>query len=243
LAALSGAVRAARALVAAGRSGAGAVRAFALPQRCPGCGEPAPPEAVLCAACRARIPPLSSPLCARCLLAGRAPEGCHRHPAFRVFAPWQLDDHAAAIVHALKYGGRPGIARGLGAALAAAVPVSARATDLVLEVPLHPARERERGYNQAARLADALAAAIAAPRLAGALARTRRTRPQVSLGEQARRANVSGAFAVLDPGLLHGRRVLIVDDVMTTGATLEACLTQLAAAGAKAAGVALAWTP
>lgn len=214
---------------------------FVLPQRCPGCGESARPESVLCAACLARVPGLTEPLCAHCLLEGREPFPCARHPYRRVFSPWQYDERAAAVVHALKYGARPRIAAGLGPLLAGAVPPAWRAADLVLEVPLHPARMRERGYNQAASLADALAEALAIPRQPEALRRIRATPPQARLGESARRRNVRGAFAVRHPARLAGRRVLIVDDVLTTGATLDACLAELADAGAKAAGVALAW--
>jgi ComF family protein len=192
---------------------------FALPQRCPGCGAPG----------------------ARCLAAGREPWGCRRHRAFAVFAAWVYDERAAAVVHALKYGDRPALATPLGDALAAAVPGAWRRPDLVLEVPLHAARMRERGYNQASLLADTLAESLGAPRLEAALRRTRATRPQAKLGESARRANVAGAFEVTGARRLAGRRVLVVDDVMTTGATLEACLAALDGAGAKAAGVALAW--
>jgi ComF family protein len=224
------------------RSLSRAALGFALPQRCPGCGEPAMARRVLCASCRALIPRLRVPLCARCLAAGREPSGCTRHAGFKVFTPWIFDDYAAQVVHALKYGGRPSLAAPLGRTLGGAVPATWLRPDLVLEVPLHPARERERGYNQAAELADALAGVLGAPRLPGALARVRATPPQAKLGEAARRRNVAGAFAVARRSGLAGRRVLVVDDVMTTGATLEACLDVLGRAGAHAAGVTLAWT-
>ena len=224
------------------RSLSRAALGFALPQRCPGCGAPATARRVLCPACRALIPRLRTPLCARCLAAGREPSGCTRHAGYSVFTPWVFDEYAAQVVHALKYGGRPSLATPLGRTLGAAVPVAWRRPDLVLEVPLHPARERERGYNQAAALADALAGVLGAPRLPGALARIRATPPQARLGEAARRANVLGAFVVGRRAGLAGRRVLVVDDVMTTGATLEACLDVLGMAGAQAAGVTLAWT-
>lgn len=213
---------------------------FALPQRCPGCGVPAGASDVLCAPCRARIPALHEPLCARCLVQGREPVLCRRHRGFEVFAAWVYDERAAAVVHALKYGERPALAQPLGATLAAAVP-HGRRVDLVLEVPLHPARLRERGYNQAAVLADGLADTLGAPRLADALARTKPTPPQARLGPEARRRNLAGAFRAVRPQRLQGRRVLLVDDVMTTGATLEACLETLRDSGADAAGVALAW--
>lgn len=218
-----------------------ALAAAVLPQRCPGCASPAGPERLLCDACAARIPRLRVPLCARCLVAGREPAACARHAGFAVYTPWLFDERAAAVVHALKYGDRPGLAAGLGAELASAVPASRRRPDLVLEVPLHPARLRERGYNQSAELADALADALGAPRWPGALRRVRATAPQARLGPAARRANLAGAFAAERPGRLRGRRVLLVDDVVTTGATLDAALAALHDAGARAAGVALAW--
>ncbi len=225
--------------------GAAAARArdlleFALPQRCPGCGVPADPARLLCAACRERIPRLDIPLCARCLAAGRPGAGCGVHPGFAVVAPWLYDERAARIVHALKYEGRPALARALGPELARALPPGA-APDLVVEVPLHPARRRERGYNQAGALADAVAESIAAPRLAGALSRVRATRAQARLGPAERRRNLAGAFRAGRPAALEGRTVLLVDDVMTTGATLEAALAELAAAGAVAGGLVLAW--
>jgi len=212
-----------------------------LPQRCPGCGVPAAASRLLCGSCAARIPRLRAPLCARCLAREREPSGCRRHRGFSVHAPWLFDERAAAVVHALKYHDRPGLAASLGAELAAGLPAGLRRPDLVLEVPLHAARLRERGYNQSAELADALAEALAAPRLPGALRRVRATPPQARLGPAARRANLAGAFAIERAARLRGRRVLLVDDVITTGATLDAALEALHDAGAVAAGVVLAW--
>lgn len=212
-----------------------------LPQRCPGCGEPADAARLLCDGCASRVPRLRAALCARCLVEGRDPSGCARHRAFAVFAPWLFDERAAAMVHALKYQDRPGLAASLGAEMAAALPAALRRADLVLEVPLHSARLRERGYNQSSALADALAEALGAPRLEGALRRVRATEPQARLGPARRRANLAGAFAIERPARLRGRRVLLVDDVITTGATLDAALAALHDAGAIAAGVTLAW--
>lgn len=214
--------------------------AFALPQRCPACGAEAGAERLLCAGCHARIPRLSTALCVRCLAAGREAVGCLAHPGFVARAAWIYDESATLVVHALKYGERPGLAEALGEEMARTLPPGYR-PDLVLEVPLHRTRRRERGYNQAAVLADSLAAAVAAPRLPGALTRVRATKVQARLGPAERRANLAGAFRVQRPAALAGRSVLIVDDVLTTGATLEACLVPLHAAGARAMGVALAW--
>jgi ComF family protein len=100
-------------------------------------------------------------------------------------------------------------------------------------VPLAPGRLRERGYNQAALIAQSLALVtmLPAPQLA-ALSKVRETRPQVGLSRAARRQNVRGAFACLAPHLVQQRRCLLIDDVMTTGATLEACAEALVQAGA-----------
>lgn len=213
---------------------------FALPQQCPGCGLPARADVMLCEGCRARIPRLETALCTRCLATGREGPGCRSHPGFQAWAAWVYDERAALVVHALKYGDRPGLAAALGADLARALPPDYR-PDLVIEVPLHPARQRERGYNQAAALAEAVAASLATPRLAGAIQRVRPTRAQARLGPGERRRNLAGAFRVVCPARLEGRSVLLVDDVLTTGATLESALGALASAGARGAGLALAW--
>lgn len=216
---------------------------FTLPQRCAGCGGAGEPARVLCAPCEARIPRLSTALCARCLVRGGDGSPCARHANRAVFAPWLNDERATAVVHALKYGDRPALARPLGVIMAAAVPPAWRRGTLVTEVPLHPARRRERGYNQAELLAASLADELGAPHVPGLLRRVRATPAQARLGGLERRRNLAGAFVASRPGWLADRRILVVDDVLTTGATLDACLGTLAGAGAKVAGVALAWTP
>jgi ComF family protein len=134
------------------------------------------------------------------------------------------------------------VARAAGAGGAAGVAgAEGRRPDLILEVPLHEARRRERGYNQAGVLADELSVRIGVPRLAEALERVRPTRPQARLGAAERRAQLAGAFRARRPETLEGRNVLIVDDVLTTGATLEACFEVLLDAGAHPTGVTLAW--
>ena len=213
---------------------------FALPQRCPGCGDEAESARLLCDACHAAIPRIAMPLCARCLARGAEPVGCGRHPGRAVWPAWVYDERAARVVHALKYQGRRGLAAGLAAELARVAPPAPRA-DLVMAIPLHSARRRERGYNHAGLLAEALSVHIGVPLLEGAIERTRDTRPQARLDPRSRRANVAGAFRVGRPGWLEGRTILLVDDVVTTGATFEACLESLALAGARATGLALAW--
>lgn len=213
---------------------------FAWPQRCPGCSALADPRLFLCDRCLERIPLLDTALCVRCLAAGSDGSPCTRHDGYKAHARWIYDEHAALIVQALKYEERPGLAKVLGHRMASALPPGYR-PDLVIEVPLHPVRLRERGYNQAALLADAVAAAIGAPRPARALRRVRPTKTQALLGPAERRRNLDGAFRLADAGAWKGRSVLLVDDVLTTGATLEACLAPLNAARADATALALAW--
>jgi ComF family protein len=228
------------ALVRAIAGRAGDLEAFALPQRCPGCGAVAEPARSLCDACWVRIPPISFALCASCLVRGREPVGCLRHPHAQVWPALVYDERAALLVHALKYGGRPGLAGALAERLARALP-AALAPDLVTGVPLHAARRRERGYNQAWLLAERLAAHLGVPALEHVLERVRPTAAQARLDPPGRRGNVAGAFRVAESPRYRGRRVLVVDDVLTTGATLEACLDALAVAGARPVGATLAW--
>ena len=216
------------------------VAAFVFPQRCPGCGAAAPAERVLCPRCWTAVPGAGLVLCAHCLRREREPVGCAGHDGFRVGVAWVYDERAALVIGAFKYAGRTDLAAPLAAELARA-PLAVARPDLVTEAPLHPARRRERGYDQAALLAAALAIRLGAPHLPGALERTRATPAQARLGGRARRANLAGAMRVRWPDALRGRRVLVVDDVITTGATLEACLMALEGCGAKAAAVAVAW--
>jgi ComF family protein len=130
------------------------------------------------------------------------------------------------IVHALKYDGRPTIARHLGRVMRRAGAEVLTGADLVVPVPLHRSRERARGFNQARRLARHLGL----PML-DAMVRTRKTASQADLPASRRYANVRDAFAWRG-GDLDGLTIVVVDDVSTTGATLNACAAALLAAGA-----------
>lgn len=212
-----------------------------MPQRCPACGVPADPARLLCDACIARLPALRDAVCARCLRDGDRPDGCLRHPGDRVHPAWIYDERVAAIVHALKFGGRPGLARAHAGAMVSALPARAHRAELVTSVPLHATRRRERGYDQAACLGEALADAIGAPFVPDLLRRVRATRAQSGLGTDERRRNVHGAFVAGRPAWIEGRQVLLVDDVVTTGATLAEALAALRAAGARTTAATLAW--
>lgn len=138
-------------------------------------------------------------------------------------------------VRVFKYAGREALARPLAGFLASVVRrPELKGIDLLVPVPLHFIRKHARGYNQAELLARALSADIGVP-VADVLCRRRWTRPQAGLHREARRRNVAGVFAVRSSGAerLRGGRVLLIDDVCTTGATLEACARALRAAGAR----------
>jgi ComF family protein len=139
-------------------------------------------------------------------------------------------------LHQLKYSGERRLATPLGAALAARWRAAGASGELLVPVPVHAERARRRGYDQAVLLATEASLQLGMPWLA-ALERTRRTAPQFDLGRRARRTNVAGAFAMRGPSQaarIEGRWVVLVDDVMTTGATLVACAEALYGAGAMA---------
>ncbi len=106
-------------------------------------------------------------------------------------------------------------------------------SDVLVPVPLHPRRLRERGYNQAALLARELGRRTGRPHGERVLVRRKDTAPQAGLSAAARRRNVAGAFAVRQKGFIAGRVVTLVDDVLTTGATAYACARALREAGAR----------
>jgi ComF family protein len=141
-------------------------------------------------------------------------------------------------LHALKFRGQRALAVPLGALLVEATRAGlpGGAPQLLVPVPLHPRRERERGFNQAALLARRVGRAWGCAVRGDVLVRTVATRSQTELDAAARRANVRDAFRARRSALVEGRHVVLVDDVLTTGATLSECARCLRAAGAAAVG-------
>jgi len=133
-----------------------------------------------------------------------------------------------------KFGGVARLARPLGALLAdyADPEFPFSAVDLIIPVPLHPRRLRERGFNQSLLLARQVGKRRSIPLNFTALHRTRQTQPQTQLSGAERRKNVRGAFEVRQAEVVGGKRILLVDDVFTTGATVQECASVLGEAGA-----------
>ncbi len=134
-------------------------------------------------------------------------------------------------IHALKYEGKRRYALPLATRLALALAQTDYHADAVIALPLHAERLAWRGYNQSALLAEALAAHLKLPYLPNAVDRIQKTLPQVGLNRRQRAANVANAFQAA-PDQVRGLHLLLVDDVATTGATLEACAAALKEAGA-----------
>jgi ComF family protein len=204
---------------------------------------PYPARGPVCQSCWDAICSFTPPLCRRCgdplpswrvisVEAGVCPR-CRRRPSALTEsrAIGAYDGSLRAIVHAFKYGGCRSLARGLGARLRESASGLLGHADIVVPVPLHRSRRRGRGFNQARELARHLGLS-----LVDALRRTRATPSQTDLPAAARHGNVRDAFALArrqpwrQP--VEGLRIVLVDDVSTTGATIEACARVLRAAGA-----------
>lgn len=141
-------------------------------------------------------------------------------------------DCLQSAVHALKYDSAHDVAALLAERLQDALSTTDWQPDVAIPVPMHADRLAERGYNQAQRLTQALGELIDLPTQDDLLVRTRATRTQVGLDREERLQNVSGAFALHPSADIHGKTILIVDDVLTTGATLVGCADTLLKAGA-----------
>jgi ComF family protein len=218
-----------------------------LPPRCAGCGSSVTEAATLCPDCWSAIEFLSSPACQRCaypfefeVTGATLCAACRASPPVfdRARAVLRYDEGSRDMLLAFKHADRTDLAPIFGRWLARAGAELLAEADLVTPVPLHWSRLFARRYNQAALLAKR--AAIEANRLflPDVLNRRRRTPPQHS-SRAARARNVAGAFAVAARrrDAVEGRRVLLVDDVRTTGATLDSCARALKAVGAKGVDV------
>lgn len=203
----------------------------------------APAAGPVCAACWSGVGPVVPPLCATCgdplaswrvltVAEGRCARCRRRPPAFDIArAAGGYDGSLRRIIHAFKYEGRRSLGRPLAAMMHDRASEVLDGADVAVPVPLHPWRRLRRGFNQAEELARHLGLPVRR-----VLRRSRATRPQTGLRPAERRRNVRRAFELAwfaAPGDVRDRCVVLVDDVRTTGATLDACALVLKAAGAR----------
>jgi len=216
------------------------IQDWLLPRLCPACGDPAGVGRELCPGCEQSLPVLHH-ACPRCAIPYEHPDAhgecgtCQKHPpAFaHTVALYRYAPPVDHFIRALKFHRQLGLARLLGEQLARRLAQETARPDLIMPVPLHNARLRERGYNQALEIARPLARALGVPLDFRSLVRVRATAPQTGMTVAARRKNLRAAFALRDDTAVQNLRVALVDDVMTTGSTVQAAAQCLRAAGAK----------
>lgn len=197
---------------------------FILPEVCHSCRKSAAePPYPICRRCRAEI--FSSPSC---------PLATSKH----ITGIWSCRPYSGALrecIREFKYRGARRMTTLFSDLLnsyALENDLRSGETDVIVPVPLHPSKLRERGYNQAGLIAEILPGTFAAPALHRALLKIKSTCPQMGLTREMRLENLKGSFAVVDKTRLMGKTVLLTDDVMTTGATLETCAEELLRSGA-----------
>ena len=209
------------------------------PPHCAGCNRSG---TILCTSCIAKFGPVPPSSCQSCGRAILEPDivcrMCHKGPA-RLHGLWAVssfEEPLRSCIHALKYEGNVRLAEPLGLLLAQRFSRTMLGADAMVAVPLHSDRQKERGYNHAQLLAEVCAKRAGVPFHEHMLVRHRATLPQVGLSMKERYLNISGAFLCTPAyatGALVGRTIVIIDDVATTGATLEACAAPLFIAGAR----------
>lgn len=207
-----------------------------LPPRCHSCRGPLTngDSCQICADCGGQLVPVTSPLCSCCGIPFATENGSdHRcggclqnpPPFTAARAPFAYDGPLRDLIHRFKYHHQVRLRRPLGQLMAHHLTetVAVWQPEVIVPVPLHPRRLRDRGFNQAILLGTLLSKTWQIPIARTALARTRWTVPQIELHHAEREANVRGAFAVTHPETVAGRRVLLLDDVLTTGSTVAEC--------------------
>jgi competence protein ComFC len=210
------------------------ILALLFPDRCIGCRVRG---TALCDPCRAQLPWLGMEVCPLCASPSRLARLCHRcRSALPVLegvrAACRFEGIVRRGVHDLKYRRIQGRAPLLAGLIVEAVEQRPLAIDVLVPVPLAAGRRRQRGFNQSELIAQVVGAQIGVPMLTASLDRIRETAPQVGRSAIERRRSVAGVFRCSDAASVAGRRVGLVDDVMTTGATLSACAETLKESGA-----------
>ncbi|MVN76306.1 ComF family protein [Hymenobacter sp. HMF4947] len=216
--------------------------ALFFPRSCLACAEPlVAGEQHLCTACRTELPYTDYHL----LPAAQNPLARRfwgKVPVVHTLSYLHFLRHGRVqhLLHQLKYKGQQQVGKALGHLYASELVAAGLQAefDLVVPVPLHRRKLARRGYNQADAFAEGLVLALPCPHAATALRRTEHTTTQTRKSRTERWQNVATVFEVAEPTTIAGRHVLLVDDVLTTGATLEACAAVLLAAGARAVSIA-----
>ncbi len=194
-----------------------------------------------CRKCLARIPLITKPVCSHCNrpLRGREDNPCSQCRNEKRYyeqgmAVAVYDGFMRELLHVAKYNFRPDLARGIGTLLAAWAENEKRLDDIqvIIPVPLHPQKLLARGYNQAQLMAEVLAATLRRPLLTEVLIWVKPVQSQSKLRRKERKENVEGAFGVIDCPVVAGKKVLLVDDICTTGYTLSEAAKALLLAGA-----------
>lgn len=213
----------------------------ALPHLCPSCRDLVTGSG-LCPACWSKLSFIAAPYCPRLGIPFAYDPGpgilsmqaIADPPAYqRARAAVRYDDVARALVHAFKYGDRMDLAPMIGRWMARAGHELTAESDALVPVPLHWRRLWTRRFNQSGALAGEIARESGIAVLHDALARVKATAQQVGLSRKDRAANVQGAFKVTDKASVAGRRLILIDDVLTSGATADACARALLRAGAR----------
>jgi competence protein ComFC len=204
------------------------------PPRCGGCGSIGSRFCDSCLQETQIIPPPFCTVCGRSLESSRICRDCQADPpGFTAMRSWAyFAGPLRNAMHRLKYKGDIALGDALAQPLIRLLATTDWNIDLVTAVPLGVARQAERGYNQAALLAKPIAISRGAPLRLKALRKLRETRSQVGLSVLERRQNVENAFQA-DPGSVQGKRILLIDDVTTSGATVKACTKALNQVGAR----------
>lgn len=214
-----------------------------LPPSCLVCAEPVAADGQFCLRCFKNVNFISPPFCACCGVpfgfqqsgdAGLLCSACKAAPpAYELArAAIKYDETARRMILPFKYGDRAEAAPNLAKVMSRAGAELLQAADILVPVPLHPARLRQRRYNQAALLASALARQAGKQVALEALVRARPTKPLEGMDAFARREELAGAITLRDGTEMQGRRVLLIDDVMTTGTTAHQCALALRQGGA-----------
>lgn len=236
-----------RRVAGAARSLLRAALDVALPPLCAACREPVETSG-LCAVCWSKLSFITRPYCERLGIPFQydpgpgvlSMEAIAAPPAYnRARAAVRFDEISRALVHALKYGDRLDLAPMMGRWISHAGGEVLAEADALVAVPLHWRRQWARRFNQSAMLAASISAQSGVPVAAGALKRVKATAQQVGLTRAERASNIQGAFKVPDNGRAEvaGRRLVLVDDVLTSGATVDGCARALNRAGAASVDV------